>query len=253
MGALIGYINVVAVALLLSFFFGKGRLNADMATCGANLKRMEVVLREYTNENEGMFPPLSSQPGILMFSPEAVPPKNSIIGPLPLTCPTARYAKKGTRTQNATYMQTSPFDDQSYFYLGYAVLDDDDVEAFAQAYRKQVAEGGAFDKDLVVQEGEGTRVLHRLSLDVKEVWRATQDPHSVSPHEGRESGFDSPCTVTTDVPVLIERDLGHVYTDWDGPPRGANVLYLYDGIRFVERGTWPMTEKTQRILAELAE
>lgn len=251
-GTLLGCLNVTLVVFAVAGIFHKGRLNADMATCGDNLKLIKGVLQEYASAHGGEFPPLSPKSGVLMFTPDSMPPGVDVGARL--TCPAIRTAKKSTTGP------VSPFDDQSYFYLGYALLDDDDVEAFAKAYRKRIAEGGTFDEDLVVEDGEGTRVLHRLSLDVDEVWRATKDPHSVSPHEGRESGYNNPCTVTTDIPLLIERDVDHVYTDWGPPaPRGAHVLYLHDGytenggVGFVERGTWPITEKTQRILAELAQ
>ncbi len=251
-GILIGGISAALVIVAAVGTFHKGRLNADLATCGDNLKLIKGGLQEYASAHGDKFPPLSPKSGVLMFTPDSMPPSLDVGARL--TCPSIR----STKTSSAG--PASPFDDQSYFYLGYALLDDDDVEAFARAYRKRIAEGGTFDEDLVVEDGEGTRVLHRLSLDVDEVWRATKDPHSASPHQGRESGYNNPCTVTTDIPLLIERDVDHVYTDWGPPaPRGAHVLYLHDGytenggVGFVERGTWPMTEKTQRILAELAQ
>ncbi len=238
-GAMVGYINVAVISLLVLSFVGKGRHNLDMAVCGNNLKRVHYALREYVNESRGQFyPPLSSQPGVLMFSAEAIPQKDDI-GPR-LTCPTIRYAKQPTTGP------ASPFDDQSYFYLGYAVRDEDDVEVFAQAYRKQIAEGGTFDGDLVVENGEGTRVLHRLSEGVGELLRA----------EGAVPTNEISAATISKIPVLIERDLGHINADnVEGPNRirGAWVLYLSGDVRFVESGTWPITEKTQRILAELAE
>ena len=236
---------IVLVALACSC---KARHSHDMAVCQGNLREMQALFREYREENPGTFPPLSSQPGVLMFSAKAIAPKDDT-EPLPLTCPTIRYARKRTTGREAS-------DDQSYFYLGYAVLNDDDVEAFAKAYRKQIAEGGTFDGDLVVEDGEETRVLHRLSDGVFQVLRATQDHRSPPRLEGhRVLAYQTVGVAPTDdVPILIERGLGHVYADWGPPPpRGANVLYAYSGVHFIEHGTWPMTEKTQRILAELAE
>ena len=254
-GTLLGYLTVVLITLMALSAYNKGRHNQDMAVCQGNLREMQTVFREYREENPGMFPPLSSQPGVLMFSAEAIAPKDNT-DPLPLTCPTIRYARKPTKGREASDKPAPPYDDQSYFYLGYAVLNDDDVEAFAQAYRKQISEGGTFDADLVVENGEGTRVLHRLSDGVFQVLATTQDRLSPPPLMGRQVVAYQTVGLapTDDVPILIERDLGHVYTDW-GPPRlcGAHVLYAYSGVHFIERGTWPMTEKTQRILAELAE
>lgn len=250
-GMSLGCLLAILIALPMSFIFGKSRHSADGAACWSNLKRIEILLRQYAEKNQGNYPPLSSQPGVLMFSPEAIPPEDGILRSL--ACPTVRYSRKGTAGYKVARAETPPFDDHSYFYLGYAVLNDDAVEAFAQAYRKKIAEGGAFDENLVVEDSVGTHVLHRLSSDVKEVLSAAQDRLSVSPNAGREAYYQVPGVVTTDVPLLIERDLGHVHSDWDGPPHGAYVLYLNAGLQFVERGTWPLTEKTQRILAELAE
>ena len=251
-GVSIGYLNIIVpITLVALAYFTKGRPNQDMVVCENNLRRLEVALREYAHENRRMFPPLSSEPGVLMFSPEAIPP-NHFLGEIPFTCPTIRYAKKSARNQVSDNLE-SAYDDQSYFYLGYAVLDDDDVEAFAKAYRKRIAEVGTFDDDIVVEESNGTRVFHRLSEYVEEVWRATGDPNAISQYEGREERTNWDAVVTADVPILIERDMGHVYTDWDGHPRVAHVIYLHSGLQMVETGTWPMTEKTQRILAELAE
>jgi len=248
-GTVIGYLNIVVPVVLVAFaYVNKGRPNQEMAVCHHNLRLVQAVLREYAKEHQDMLPPLSPQPGVLMFSAEAVPPE-SFPGPPPLTCPSTRR----TTEQKAPDTAASPYDDRSYFYLGYAVLDDDDVAAFAQAYRKQIAEGGTFDHDLTVETGGERRVLHRLSVNVKELWRATGDPNALSPYEGREEYYQVPGVVSADVPVLIERDVGHIQTDWDGRPRGANVLFLNAGVHFVQRGTWPITEKTQRILAELAQ
>jgi hypothetical protein len=35
--------------------------------------------------------------------------------------------------------------------------------------------------------------------------------------------------------------------------RGGRVVYMNGSDKFVPQGTWPMTERTQRILAELAQ
>jgi hypothetical protein len=244
-GALLGCFNVALVVHTSLGSFHKGRDCADLAACGDNLKLTGRVLQEYASAHGGRFPPLSPKGGVLMFTPDSLP--SGIDIGAHLTCPTIRNAKKSTTGP------ASPFDDQSYFYLGYALRSDDAVEAFAKAYRRRIAEGGTFDEDLVVEDGDGKHVLHRLSEGVKEVLRAEHDRLSASPYEGRGPEYHVATVVCDDVPLLIERDLGHVDADSDGRPRGALVLYQNVGVQYVARGTWPVTEKTQRILAELAE
>ena len=250
LGALFGYVAITLVALLALSAFSKGRHSWENAVCGNDLKQIGMVLRQYSNEAKGgYFPPLSSQPGVLMFSPEAIADEtirlNVDIGPL-LTCPTTRFADQPTTGP------ASPFDDQSYFYLGYAVLNDDDVEAFAKAYHERLAEiespeGGPFNEDLVVQIGGRTRVLHRLRDGVEGVLIA----------EGVASADDAAAAarVQSEIPVLIERNLGGHIEYPGNPPTPvpvAWVLCLSGDVRRVPTGEWPMTEKTQRILAELA-
>ncbi|HOE66708.1 MAG TPA: hypothetical protein PLO62_09280 [Candidatus Hydrogenedentes bacterium] len=251
-GTVLGYLNIVVpVALVTLAYYGKGRPSTDLVTCQNNLRNVQTALREYRDKHFGMFPDLSSQAGVLMFSPDAIR-----LDPHVFTCPTIRYAKKRAKKSDTSDKHVAFYSNQNYYYLGYAVFNDDDVEAFAKAYRKQSAEGGTFDKDLVVEDANGTHVLRRLSDSVFKDLPATKDRRSPPPLEGYEQvgGYQTiGVAPTDDVPILIERDLGHEQTDW-GPPRpvGAHVFYAYSGIHFIERGTWPMTEKTQRILAELA-
>ena len=247
-GILIGGASAAFTVWLAYSVIHRGLLNADLAACGNNLKQIEGALKRYADGHAGEYPALSSKSGVLMFTPDWVPPETDL-GPR-LTCPTLRNAEKPMTGP------ASPFDDQSYFYLGYALRSDEAVEAFAKAYRKRIAEGGNFDEDLVVEDSEGKHVIHRLAQGVDEVLRKEHDRLSLSPYEGNDAGYQEmePLTVCDDVPVMIERDLGHVCFDCaDGAPRVAHVLFLNAGIRDVAPGTWPITEKTQRILAELAE
>jgi hypothetical protein len=222
LGTLTGCLTLAFIANLTFDYFNTVRDDVDLTACGKNLRHLSEVLWKYEGD---FYPPLSPQPGVLMFSPKAIPSEESI--GISLTCPTMRKAKQPTTGP------ASPFDDQSYFYLGYAVQSDDDVEAFAQAYRKQVAAGGAFEGDLTVEKAEETKVLHRLRRDA-----------SVNPEAQGKT------------PVFIERGCGHVRIETvDGRKvrvRGGRVVHMNGANNFVPQGTWPMTERTQRLLAEIA-
>lgn len=251
-GALLGYFNITLVLLVTLSLHTKGRHNLDMAACAGNLRRIEAALDAYAAGNGGRFPPLPPRPGVLMFAPDMLPGGEELLSAL--TCPTARFAAKGMAAEKAARMGTPPADDQSYYYLGYALRSEAALEAFATAYRRGIAGGGGFTGDLVLEDAGGVHTLHRLAENSREVLRASPDSLAKSPYEGQSPGYHVPC-VTDDVPILIERDLGHRNIDAvDAPPaEGAWVLYLNDGPCFIARGTWPVTEKTQRLLAELAE
>lgn len=226
-GTMTGCLTIGLIGYLAFTYFSTVRDDVDLTACGKNLRHLDRdVLWKYMGTADGFYPPLSSQRGVLMFSPKAIPSDESI--GISLTCPTMRKAKKPTTGP------ASPFDDQSYFYLGYAVLDENDIEAFAQAYRKQTAVGGTFEGDLAVETAEGTRILHRL-----------REGAPVNPDARRKT------------PVFIERGFGHVRIETvDGRKvrvRGGRVVYTNGANEFVPLGAWPMTERTQRILAELAQ
>lgn len=233
-GSIIAYMSISLVCLTLLAFQGKEQHFMDSLACRNNLQRLDALLLDYANDHEGTYPPLSSQPGVLMFSPEAIPPTDDVRRLL--TCPTVRKAKRGTEGYQAAKMRTPPFGDQSYYYLGYALFSDEDVEAFAQAYRTQIAEGGTFDNDLVVQDGPNTRVLPRLKTGLIERLRLRP-------------------ALYAGVPILIERGPGHI--DPDGATRTPRYRVVYEGrlaqgIESVELGNWPITEKTLGLLEELA-
>jgi len=244
-GALVGYLAAGLIMLMAFSAPSKAHHHWESGICANNLKQIGIVLQMYANESKGgSLPPLSPQPGVLMFSAEAIDREaidrmdrdnlvsKDTLGNL-LTCPTLRY------TRHRTTGPASPFDDQSYFYLGYLVLDDNDVEAFAQAYRKKIAEGGTFEGDLVVETGKGTRVLHRLAEGVERFML----PEGV-PLEQALAQTGVRAKSQSKIPIFIERDGVHL--------RGATVLYLDGHVSCVARGKWPNTEKTQRILADLA-
>ena len=130
---------------------------------------------------------------------------------------------------------TDPPDDRDYVYLGYVVKSDKDVEAFARAYRRRLAEGGDFQKDLQISEEHKT--ILRIREGVERFYITDiNDPNA----RGRAQ---------SEIPTLIEWPDKH---EVDGQ-QGGNVLYMDGHIEFVPYpGKWPMTEKTVSILCDLA-
>ncbi len=99
--------TVAAIALIVLLAYGatsKGRRSAQNAVCQGNLRHIGLVLREYVKTVKGSyFPPLCSQPGVLMFSPqdtEAITVRLNIEVRKLFTCPATRYVDSATGSEN---------------------------------------------------------------------------------------------------------------------------------------------------------
>lgn len=234
-GLVLGYLNVVVfvalavgagfwVAALVEeaspgrgFLFSGPRSSAQRASCQNNLKQWGLVFKMYANESKDeMFPELSSDPGMLMFSNQGGVYPNYCTDLSILSCPVA--------------FRGAVMDDHSYFYLGYVVTNDEEMAAFVEAYKQRMDEGLAFDEDLPVPPGKVPGdTLYRLREGVeRDVSR---------PAGGRLS--------QSTIPVMIERTGHHV-------PEGANVLYMDGHVEYLPYpGKWPMTEETITLLESM--
>lgn len=230
--ALTGLIlSAIPIALFL-LSLPSARQSAYRASCGGNLKQVGLVCIMYADTDAGSYlPPLSVEKGKLTFASQGV--YTEIITDIRiLLCPTQK--------DNNEYQPFAPdnirlFNDQSFFYLGYTLTSDREVEAFAEAYREQIAKGGNFKEDLVVSGGNGT-------LGRDKILRLCNGKELLSKiGELSENVIDG-----NKIPTVIERIGNHK------KPVGGNVLYLDGHVEFLEYpGRWPMTEKTIRILQEL--
>jgi prepilin-type processing-associated H-X9-DG protein len=210
------------------------------ASCATNLKQLGLSLTMYATEDRGeMYPPLSPNIGSLsmasgVFYPEYMP------DPIVNTCPLDSDRDRLNEVGNEAEWNLTPelldqfFGDHSYFYLGYLVTNDNDMELFARAYRNAANEGSPVDTDYsypdmldTVMEGHLLRLREGIEL-------------ALFKNDSTPSG-----SLQGQIPVLIERLGNHV-------PNGAHVLYMDGHVEFIEYpGKWPMTEKTLRILNEL--
>jgi prepilin-type processing-associated H-X9-DG protein len=241
-GFVLGYLNIVLVIVLMHTvvlpWYSVWRVKLTGYSCQTNLRDVGLALKMYANENHDAYPMLSTQEGRLMFDhTRASLYPEYLQDLLKLTCPQdkdfeALFAKKDTPDPNALC------NDHSYLYLGYAVTNDEEVAAFADAYRAQIAVGRGFAGDLPVAEGAGTggaNHILRLREDLaKEVLGTNATPEAAAKW-------------TSQIPLLIERPENHV-------PQGGNVVYLDGHVEFLHHpGKWPMTDKTIGVLVSLAE
>jgi prepilin-type processing-associated H-X9-DG protein len=201
---------------------------AERSSCQDNLKELEPVCWFFANENHGMFPRLSSAPGCLMFETKDVYPKY-LKEPRNLVCPSQFTEAMGKLSPGLLV------NDQSYFYLGYLVSNDAEVESFCEVYRHRMTAGQPMDGDITVPKGKGTKggeTLYRLC-------------------EGFErfliTDINNPGAANVSIPILIE---------WPKRPpfgrAGGNILFA-DGHSEYENypGRWPMTERTVQALEQI--
>ncbi len=211
-----------------------------------DLRALAIALYIYADSDS--WPPLSSAPGRLMFDMDTLYPEH-IADPLLLLSPADPIRREVKR---ADLTPAFCFENSSYFYIGYTVWDDETVEAFADAYRKRLEEGLAFDSDLPVDLP--IEKLHRLDQNSRR-----HGPMSLS--EWNKPKWDYMRLVRSEIPCLIERP--NLYPGPFGlylfapvplskSILGGTVLYQDGHTEFIRYpGKWPMTEKTISTLTAL--
>ncbi|MBX7255138.1 MAG: DUF4190 domain-containing protein [Candidatus Hydrogenedentes bacterium] len=230
-------VMIPMMAAIMLPALARAREAARRASCQNNLKQLGLVVKMFANESDGeYYPVLSPESGKLMFANMSAVSKSPVYPEFftdasILICPSDPSAD--TEAAAAAQDPETILDDTCYYYLGYVVRSDDEVEEFAEQYRKVTGESGDFEHNLQLSESSlesRARYIYRL-------------------REGVEQEFMGdirvPATAAADIPVLIERIGHHV-------PMGANVLYMDGHVEFIRYpGKWPMTERTVSVLQAL--
>ncbi|MBI2433033.1 MAG: DUF4190 domain-containing protein [Candidatus Hydrogenedentes bacterium] len=212
----------------------RAREAARRASCQNNLKQMGIVCKMFANESKGeVFPELAAEAGRLMFVstpvyPEFLSDSHVLLCPSDPMAPDPRFAED----------PVSAVDDQSYFYLGYVIVNDDELAAFAEVYKDRVAQGLKFDEDLPAPPGRGSmggNVFYRVREGVERI-------------DGAE-------LTQAEIPVMWDRfSFGPYAASFNHVPGGSNVLFMDGHIEFVRYpGRWPLTRAAGEILTELDE
>jgi len=210
---------------LFSPSFSDSRQTRDESQ--TNLKQLGLVMKIWANESEGrVFPPLDSRPGHLMMKGDQVFPLYMYDVSF-FVSPAHPRAKK--LVEQAVRDPLSIVDDHSYWYLGYAIPNEETGLAFVEAYKSAIAAGKVPDRDL-----KDTRVgdIHRLREGVERYFI---------------SDINNPETAAraqSEIPVMIERP---------GLQQGGSSVLFMDGhTEFIEYpGRFPMTEKFVEALQSL--
>lgn len=186
------------------------------AQCQNNLKQFGLVVAIYASEHPAhLAPPLPNTPGRLMFS--NAPDEVIRIYPDILTDLSLFYCP-GSEAVPASPTPETAIDDHTYFYLGYEIRNQMDLEHFAAAYREVIAEGGTFESKLRSQ-----------------VLRACPDNRK----------YIAARPELSEIPLLIERPLAHI-------PGGSNVVFADGHVEFIKMNAkWPVTQAAMDVLLSL--
>lgn len=207
----------------------KQRTAANIASSANNLKQLGLIGKMVANESPGeKWPALSSTPGQLMMDPAVVYPEYLTD---PRICISPAHPKFQTLLEMADSDPLSVMRDDSYWYLGYAITNDEQGFEFVNAIRMAVEAGETLTGDIETPALETERIfriregVHRFFITDINDPRASQRTQST-------------------IPVIIERP--GLHTD------GANVLFFDGHVEFIEYpGEFPMTESFIQALQSL--
>ncbi len=203
--------------------------------CPGNLQQQWTICWAYSLGQQGLYPPLSPEPGKLFYQ-LGDPCGEGAVSPdlrhnmTVMVCPqdddfAALSVKK------AGWDAVHLVDDWSYFYLGYVVMSDTEMTTFSEVYLGRMARGEPMCEDLKVEEGQGnfgTDTIYRLRSDVPRQHAAESD---AAPLYGKP-------------PLFIERRGNH-------PENAVNVLWFNGKVTLVASGTWPNTDATMAALSAM--
>lgn len=192
-----------------------------------NLKQLGLVMKMFANESRGqIFPRLDPRPGHLMMLgievfPEYVTDVSVYISPA--------HPQAAELKERATQDPLSIIDDHSYWYLGYAIPNEEAGLAFIEAYKKAVKNGEAPGEELEVAAAS---TIMRLREGIERFFITDiNDPASSA-------------RIQSEIPIMIERP--------GLQEGGSNVLYMDGHVAFIKYpGIFPMTEKFIQALESL--
>ena len=216
---------IIAVILAITIPWLRERERVRLqAICTYNLKQLGLTIKMYSNASPGGIIP---SPDGLKFLREDIYPQHTN-DPALLMCPTD-FKTPDAGTPEADKPQWY-FDNSSYWYIAHRVRNEEEGQAYIEAYRKIIEDGdGNLDTDFVAPSLP-TGKIERMSGDIRRAGFVVIS--SPAAEAAALADADSPRRT----PVLIE------YTDKHGPD-GGNVLFMDGHVEFIKYpGKFPMTK-----------
>jgi hypothetical protein len=207
-----------------------------------------TAARIYAVDHDQLYPPLSPEAGRLMYATETISLDNTTF-----LAPWFYPGEPGKEDvylpeltpDGATQAIREYVNDQSYYYLGYAISNEIEGRAFIRAYKEVVNRGGNFNDDLTVPMGEGNfggDKLFRLRDDMVEYLQQTRGMSELDVRRWEAS-----------VVCLMQNPRKRAKGFFPPPDRTAGVVYFLDGHTDHQRvpGAFPYTEEFLSALEEL--
>lgn len=203
--------------------------------CQNNLKQHGMVCIMFANDHGGVYPPLAQEPGRLSYAAGEVCGQQGVYGEYLsdttiMVCP----SDEDHKTLPVSRTDEDPLryvDDWSYFYLGYAVASDAEMQAFSEAYVDRMARGEPLYDDVPVDAGTGSFGTDTISRLSENLFPPQEPGQEENPLLGK-------------VPVIIERRGNH-------PDNAVNVLWMDGHVTLLKPGEWPNTDETMAALAAM--
>lgn len=204
------------------------------SSCQNNMKQFGLVFKMFANEHPlQCFPALDSRAGCLTFAAEN--PGMRPVYPEYLSDATISLCPNSPR-YNELRGNHGPelLDKASYYYLGYAINNIEELRAFSNAYKAHIAAGKPFEEDIDTPNGK----LYRLREGVERFLI---------------TDFNNPAAsamLQSRIPVLIEPP--------QHSPAGGNILYMDGHVEFRKYtdgypgfDNFPMDRESMEILKSL--
>ncbi|MCC6490447.1 MAG: hypothetical protein IT364_23385 [Candidatus Hydrogenedentes bacterium] len=220
------FVVCLAATVLLLMRWGMGaRADLEHRQKGAyDASSLGLAAAMSATQADGLLPPLDPAPGHLRPKPGVGHPAYLVDGRVKsLEAKPDAGLLLSYLDDGRAFTMKELFDSCDFFYLGYAVVNEEEGAALVKAYQAHVTRGLDFEDDLPAGTGTlGTGTLYRLRIDLVE--------------RLAEAGVRIDPVRPPRIPVFVERP-GH----YDTP--GGWVIYLDRGVEWLPYpGPFPMTE-----------